>query len=351
LSLEREPFRPASRLNVGSTILNEIRMYDRRTTMARSSVRSVMLLLGVGALVLVGCVSPTEEPAPPTDTPAEAPDQVRDALQAALSYLAANHPGEGPDSGLSWAEELATPEEWVGATTFRYLAGDWVITVSYPIVLPENVIYTVVVQNESGGFSWEGTVDPAGQVTEATGESGMDVVGWYGYVVGLTAEGGQFDDYVVLMPEGTGEFGIEGADETSQAAIVALRDAEEPGKHAHLWGTLTCGVPDYGGCQLLVSRLRVDGPGPFFDPDPVEGWVGRIESVEGWEPGLYEQYFVLDGEPSIRYGIDGTLAGLNDEIEALRDSGTAVRIWGILRCGVPDYNASQIAVERIETVE
>jgi hypothetical protein len=308
------------------------------------------LILAVGAVALSGCVSPTDEPAQPTHEPDMAAQEVWDALQAALDHLRANYAGEAPEAGLAWGDELATPEGLVGATTFRFSSGDWVITVSYPIVAVENVIYTVVAANGTTGFRWQGTVDPSGQVTEGT-SGGTEAIGWYGYVVSVAPEEGRFDDYLVLMPEGTGELGIEGLDEVVEAQIVSLRDVEDPGKHAHFWGTLTCGVQDYGGCRLLVTKLRVDGPGPFFDPDVVDGWLGRIESVENWEPGLYEQYFVLDGDPSIRYGINGTLGGLNEEIEALRDSGTAVHIWGELTCGVPDYNASQIAVERMETVE
>ncbi|TET53520.1 MAG: hypothetical protein E3J64_03455 [Anaerolineales bacterium] len=285
-----------------------------------------------------------------------APDVVLEALEAALAYLQGNYSDDAPEAGLAWIEELATPEGLVGASTFRFLSGEWIVTVSYPIVAPENVIYTVVVENDSTGFDWEGTVDPAGQVTETSG-AGIEAIGWYGYVVGLAAAESQFDDYLVLSPESVGQVGIEGADADVQAQIVALRDVEEPGKYAHFWGTLTCDVLDYGGCQLLVAKLRVDGPAPDPGPDldVVDGWEGTIESVEGWEPGLYEDYFVLAGDLGIRYGIDGMFAGatedLNDEIEALRDSGTTVRIWGQLRSGVPDYNASQIAVERMEVAE
>ena len=213
------------------------------------------------------------------------------------------------------------------------------------------MICSVEVKNESAGFSWEGTVDPQGQVTEASGGgTGTEVIGWYGYIVGLTPEEGQFDDYLVLMPEGAGEVGVEGIDEAVQAQIVALRDAEEPGKYASFWGTLTCDVVDYGGCQLLATKLRVDGPGPFFEPDEVDGWVGTIASVENWAPGMYEDYFVLEGDFAVRFGVDGDSEQLDDQIESLRDSGTKVRISGQIECGVPDVNAAHIVVMQIDVV-
>jgi biotin operon repressor len=36
------------------------------------------------------------------------------------------------------------------------------------------------------------------------------------------------------------------------------------------------------------------------------------------------------------------------QIEALRDSGKVIHIYGTLLSNVPDYNGSQILVERIE---
>lgn len=175
------------------------------------------------------------------------------------------------------------------------------------------------------------------------------VVAWYGYVAS-TPDGGQFDDYLVLLPEEARRaVGIEGADEDLEAEIVALRDKEEPGKHAHLWGTLNCDVPDYGGCQLLATRLRVDGPGSFFDPDPVEGWQGTIISgPAGPRSGGDDYLTVLVGGIPIAYGIDSTDATLAAQIECLRDTGTIVRVWGQVSAGVIDWNSTQIHVERME---
>jgi hypothetical protein len=177
----------------------------------------------------------------------------------------------------------------------------------------------------------------------------IPVVAWYGSVAS-TPEGGQFDDYLVLMPEEARRaVGIEGADEAIEAEIVALRDQEEPGKHAHFWGTLHCDIPDYGGCQVRVTRLRVDGPGPFFDPDPVQAWEGTIVSGPPGPRSGGDDYIVVlvDGIP-IEYGIEGADGAIAAQIEGLRDTGAIVRVWGQVSAGLIDWNGTQILVERLE---
>ena len=180
-------------------------------------------------------------------------------------------------------------------------------------------------------------------------EAGVPVVGWLGYVVS-EPEGAQFDDHVIILPEGeVGEFGIEGADESIEAEIVALRDHEEPGKYANFWGTLRCDLIDYGGCQLLATRLRTGIA--ITDPEPIEGWEGKIYSNE---PGAqFSQYFVLDGDHPIWYGITSYIAEngwpiFKEELENRRDTGQTIRVSGQLICGVPDVNGCQIQVNRLE---
>ncbi|MCK4451820.1 MAG: hypothetical protein KAX26_14650, partial [Anaerolineae bacterium] len=150
-------------------------------------------------------------------------------------------------------------------------------------------------------------------------------------------------------PEGAGEIGLTGADADVEAEIVALRDKEEPGKYAHFWGTLTCDVPDYGGCQLVVIRLDPGmPPGPRFDPDPVEGWQGQLFSVPGM--AQFEEYFVLDGPFPVRYGFQGADEALQTQLEDLRDTSAIIRIWGEIQCGVPSYGGCGIRVKRFELV-
>jgi putative hemolysin len=297
-------------------------------------------------------VEPTEVPIAPTDTTVQVPDPAR-ARDIALDYVF-DHYDEVvfPTPGADWREENISAEGLVGASTFRYTATDVVVTVSFPVVNPADTIYQVVVSKESTGFRWEGEVDASEQVTElsiTSAEADILAVAWYGYVAS-TPDGAQFDDYLVLLPkEARRAVGIEGADEAIEAQIVALRDKEEPGKHAHFWGTLNCDVIDHGGCQLLVTRLRVDGPGPFFDPDPVNGWQGTIVSGPAGPRSGGDDYLVVQvGGIPIAYGIGSTDAALAAQIESLRDTGAIVRVWGQVNAGVIDWNATQIQVERLE---
>jgi hypothetical protein len=178
------------------------------------------------------------------------------ARDAALAYIQEKYPTLAPALDLSWSFENITEQGLVGSSSFKYSTETWMITIKAPVVAPDAVIYHIEVVNEGSPFRWEGEVDASGIVTEISSTGGgVPVVGWLGYVVN-TAQGAQFDDYVVFMPEGVGEFGIEGVDESVNAIINDLRDKDEPGKYAHFWGMLNCDVLDYGGCQLLVTRIR-----------------------------------------------------------------------------------------------
>lgn len=180
------------------------------------------------------------------------------------------------------------------------------------------------------------------------GVAGVTAVAWYGSVHSTDA-GAQYDDYLALWPESLGQIGLAGATPEVEAQIAALRDKEMPGKYAHFWGTLYCDVPDVGSCQLLVERLRPDGPGDFFDPDPVDGWEGTLTNIAREEPGSGgDDTFTLTGDWPIEYGIGSQDGSIQAQLDALRDSGTPFRIWGQLTAGVPDAGGVNIAVNRIE---
>ena len=96
----------------------------------------------------------------------EAPENALLARDQALLYVSEQHGQSGLGAGLAWQEERLTPENIVGGETCQYTAGAWVVTVAYPVVLPENTIYTISVTNQSTGFQWEGEIDAQGAVTE-----------------------------------------------------------------------------------------------------------------------------------------------------------------------------------------
>jgi len=272
-------------------------------------------------------------------------DPILTARDAALAYLTEHYGGEVPAADMTWTRARITPQGLVGAETYEYRSGHWAVTISYPLVAPDAVVYRVVVSNQRTGFQWQGQVDAAGDVTETQAPTrGTPVVGWYGQVISLPG-GPQFDDYLSLEPEGTGEVGLTGADPTLEGEIKNLRDS---GIYAHFWGTLTSDVPDYNGQQLVVTRLRIEGPGPLFEPDPVEAWEGTLFSTP--EMAQYDDYFVLAGDFAVRYGIDSSDPALAAQLTSLRDTQTTVRVWGRLTCGVMDVNGSRISVIAIAVI-
>lgn len=186
-----------------------------------------------------------------------------------------------------------------------------------------------------------------GECTPGDDEQSVPVAGWMGYVASLP-KGAQFDDALVLAAD-AGRLGIAGTTLDIEAEIETLRDREEPGKYANFWGTLTCGVINVEGCQLEVTRILTGAT--TSEPEPVEGWEGTLVSLP--TGAQFDDAFVLAGDFPARFGIDSAVGAggeleLQSELEALRDTGTSVRVWGTLTCGVSDTNACQIQVEQLE---
>jgi hypothetical protein len=76
-------------------------------------------------------------------------------------------------------------------------------------------------------------------------------------------------------------------------------------------------------------------------------WWGVIKSTA---PGAqYDDYFERQDPGEIIYfGIDSRDSTVQAQVKALRDSGRIVHLYGTLFSNVPDYNSSQILVDRIE---
>jgi hypothetical protein len=81
--------------------------------------------------------------------------------------------------------------------------------------------------------------------------------------------------------------------------------------------------------------------------EPIEDWWGVIKSTDAG--AQYDDYFERqDLGGSIYFGIDSLDPELEAQIQALRDSGKIVHLYGTLFSNVPDYNGSQVQVDRIE---
>lgn len=86
---------------------------------------------------------------------------------------------------------------------------------------------------------------------------------------------------------------------------------------------------------------------PSGSTEEIADWWGVIKSTE---PGAeFDDYFERQDLGQIIYfGIDSLNPAVQGQIEALRDSGKIVHLYGTLFSNVPDYNGSQIQVDRIE---
>jgi putative hemolysin len=84
--------------------------------------------------------------------------------------------------------------------------------------------------------------------------------------------------------------------------------------------------------------------------EEIADWWGVIKSTE---PGAqYDDYFERqDLGQVINFGIDSMNPTVKCQIEAIRDSGKVVHLYGTLLSNVPDFNGSQILVDRVEVEE
>jgi hypothetical protein len=168
---------------------------------------------------------------------------------------------------------------------------------------------------------------------------------WYGYIVSLP-EGNPYDDKVVLFPSGTGEFGLKGNTAEIEEIIQSLRDATGQTEYVHLWGVLYCNVDDYNTCQFNVDRLEY-GDQYTNAVSAVDQWVGKIKSTTFNGGQAYA--FELSGNVPVWYGIASPDdQAIQDQIQALADSETIVKVWGDLLVGVNDVNATRIEPRMID---
>jgi hypothetical protein len=111
-----------------------------------------------------------------------------------------------------------------------------------------------------------------------------------------------------------------------------------------------CVFPDSSTCDEWAYYRGECGPAGSDSTEEITDWWGVIKSTE---PGAqYDDYFERQDLGQIIYfGIDSMDPAIKSQIEALRDSGKIVHLSGTLLSNVPDYNGSQIQVDRIEVEE
>jgi putative hemolysin len=141
---------------------------------------------------------------------------------------------------------------------------------------------------------------------------------------------------------------IRTAEDGSQAGVCVFPDGSTCDEWAYFRGE--CGPAASGGGPGGSGGTGGDGSGgsmPAGATEEIADWWGVIMSTE---PGAqYDDYFERQDLGQIIYfGIDSTDPAVQAQIEALRDSGKIVHLYGTLFSNVPDYNGSQIQVDRIE---
>jgi hypothetical protein len=157
---------------------------------------------------------------------------------------------------------------------------------------------------------------------------------------------------------------IHTADDGSQSGVCVFPDGSTCDEWAYFKGECCpagqiCPTPATtvesaenasGGGLGGSDGTEVNGSGGYMPPGTTEeiaDWRGVIKSRE---PGSeYDDYFELWTNGQIIYfGIDSLDPAVLAQIEALRDSGKIVLLDGTLFSNVPDYNGSQVQVDRIE---
>jgi hypothetical protein len=105
-----------------------------------------------------------------------------------------------------------------------------------------------------------------------------------------------------------------------------------------------------GGGPGRSTPAGEDASGGFMPAGTTEAftdWWGVIQSTEAG--AQYDDYFERqDLGQTIYFGIVSLDPALQAQIVALRDSGKIVHLSGTLLSNVPDYNGSQVQVDRIE---
>ena len=106
------------------------------------------------------------------------------------------------------------------------------------------------------------------------------------------------------------------------------------------------------GVEATAADIN-DASGGFMEPGSAEeiaDWWGVIKKTDSG--AQFDDYFERqDMGQVIYFGIDSMEPEVKAQIEALRDSSKIVHLYGTLRSNVPDYNGSQIQVDRIVVEE
>ncbi len=142
---------------------------------------------------------------------------------------------------------------------------------------------------------------------------------------------------------------IRTADDGSQSGICIFPDGSTCDEWAYFRGECSQ-IVHISPTQAMTAVAVENAKGGFMAPgasEPITDWWGVIKSTESG--AQFDDFFERQdlGQP-ILFGIDSSDPAVEAQIEALRDSGKVAHLYGTLLSNVPDYNNSQIQVDRIE---
>ena len=145
---------------------------------------------------------------------------------------------------------------------------------------------------------------------------------------------------------------IHTAADGSQSGVCVFPDGSTCDEWAYYRGE--CGLAaQKSPTPATTIEATSNASGGYMPPGTTEeiaDWWGVIKSTE---PGAqYDDYFERQDLGQIIYfGIESMDPAVQEQINALRDSGKIVHLYGTLLSNVPDFNGSQVQVERIEVEE
>jgi len=137
---------------------------------------------------------------------------------------------------------------------------------------------------------------------------------------------------------------IQTAADGSQSGVCIFPDGSTCDEWAYFRGE--CGVTG-----KETDEATLEASGGYMEPGTSEefaDWWGVIKSTPAG--AQYDDYFERQdlGLEYINFGIDSMDVDVKVQIEALCDTGKIVHLYGTLFSNVPDYNGSQVLIDRIE---
>ena len=154
---------------------------------------------------------------------------------------------------------------------------------------------------------------------------------------------------------------IRTADDGSQSGLCVFPDGSTCDEWAYFRGE--CGpaaqntpipaIPDEATQKASSDGVGENASGGYMTPgtsEAIADWWGVIKSTDSG--AQYDDYFERQDLGGVIYfGIDSMDPDVQAQIKDLRDSGKIVHLYGILFSNVPDYNGSQVLVDRIVVEE